>query len=110
MKLLYDENLSPALVTQLADTYPQSAHVHHLDLGKAVDLAVWQRAKNDGYCIVSKDADYYDLSVLRGHPPKVIWLRLGNCSTQTILECLRDNRLAIDEFANNPAESVLLIP
>ena len=110
MKLLYDENLSPALVAQLADAYPDSAHVHDICLGMADDLSVWKRAKDDGYCIVSKDSDYYGLSVMHGHPPKVIWLRLGNCSTDAIFACLRNNRATIEEFGADPYESVLLIP
>ncbi len=110
MKLLYDENLSPALVAQLADVYPYSAHAHDIGLGMADDSEVWRRAKDEGYCIVSKDSDYYDLSVLHGHPPKVIWLRLGNCSTREILECLRNYRPTIDEFEDHAGESVLLIP
>ena len=72
MKLLYDENLSPALVAQLADLYRGSAHVDDLGLGRADDRQVWKHAKDNGFCIVSKDSDYYDLSVLHGHPPKVI--------------------------------------
>ena len=68
MKLLYDENLSPALVAQLADAYPDAAHVHDIGLGMADDSSVWERAKDDGYCIVSKDSDYYDLSVMHGPP------------------------------------------
>lgn len=51
-----------------------------------------------------------DLSVLHGHPPKVIWLRLGNCSTETIFDSLRTCRAAIEEFGADPDESVLLIP
>jgi predicted nuclease of predicted toxin-antitoxin system len=110
VKLIYDENLSPAIVAQLADIYPGSAHVHDIGLGAADDLSVWKRAKDEGYCIVSKDSDYYDLSVLHGHPPKVIWLRLGNCSTETIFDCLRNCRAAIEEFGADEDESVLLIP
>ncbi|MFM8457325.1 MAG: DUF5615 family PIN-like protein [Chthoniobacterales bacterium] len=110
MKFLYDENLSPALVAQLAALYPNSAHVHDIGLGMAGDSAVWKRAKEEGYCIVSKDSDYYDLSVLHGHPPKVVWLRLGNCSTETIVECLRNYRATIEEFDADADESVLLIP
>ena len=110
MKLLWDENLSPELVSMLADAFPQSAHVHEIRLGRASDAAVWQRAKDDGYCIVSKDSDYYDLSVRQGHPPKVIWLRLGNCSTQTIADSLRNQRGAIADFIADSEESLLLIP
>ncbi len=62
MKLLYDENLSPALVAQLADVYLDSAPVHDIGLGAADDLSVWRRAKDEGYGIVSKDSDYSDLS------------------------------------------------
>lgn len=110
MKLLYDENLSPPLVAQLADAYPGSAHVDQLGLGRADDIEVWKRAKNDGYCIVSKDSDYYNLSVLYGQPPKVIWLRLGNCTTREIFDCLRIYQATIQEFGADAGESVLLIP
>jgi predicted nuclease of predicted toxin-antitoxin system len=109
VKLLYDENLSSALVAQLGNVYPGSAHVHDIGLGSADDSSVWRRAKDEGYCIVSKDSDYHDLSVLHGHPPKVIWLRLGNCSTATIFDCLRNRRTAIEEFGADEGESVLLI-
>jgi predicted nuclease of predicted toxin-antitoxin system len=50
------------------------------------------------------------LSVLHGHPPKVIWLRLGNRSTETIFDYLRKCRAAIEEFGADAGESVLLIP
>jgi predicted nuclease of predicted toxin-antitoxin system len=110
VKLLFDENLPPVLVSVLADVFPRSAHVHELGLGRADDVAVWQWAKEHDYCIVSKDSDYYDLSVRHGHPPKVIWLRLGNCRTQTIIDCLRNYLRSIVEFSADPEESVLLIP
>ena len=79
-------------------------------LGRADDIEVWKRAKNDGYCIVSKDSDYYNLSVLYGQPPKVIWLRLGNCTTREIFDCLRIYQATIKEFGADAGESVLLIP
>ena len=79
-------------------------------MGRADDIEVWKRAKNDGYCIVSKDSDYYNLSVLYGQLPKVIWLRLGNCTTREILDCLRIYQATIEEFRADAGESVLLIP
>lgn len=68
MKLLFDENLSPALVRLLADDYPQSVHVHEAGLGSATDQAVWKHARDNGFVIVSKDSDFVELSVLRGAP------------------------------------------
>jgi len=84
--------------------------VDGLGLGRADDRQVWKHAKDNGFCIVSKDSDYYDLSVLYGHPPKVIWLRLGNCTTREIFECLRNHQATIDEFGADAGGSVLLIP
>ncbi len=110
MKLVCDENLSPGLVYSLADIFPDSAHVHDLGLGESDDRAIWQSAKDLGYCIVSKDSDYYHLSILHGHPPKVVWLRLGNCSTQAIQDCLSRNSRVILDFLADSAESVLLLP
>ena len=40
--------------------------------------------------ITSKDPDIRQLSFAFGHPPKVIWVRRGNCSTSEIESILRD--------------------
>lgn len=110
MKLLFDENLSPKLVLRLADLFPGSAHVHDLNLGSAEDSEVWEQALADDYTIVSKDSDYYDLGLFRGHPPKVIWLQLGNRSTGSMHDCLRQHHAAILDFVADPTEAVLLLP
>jgi predicted nuclease of predicted toxin-antitoxin system len=44
VKLLLDENLSPRLVGSLSDLYPESQHVHSLELGGADDSALWDYA------------------------------------------------------------------
>lgn len=80
MKLLCDQNLSPKLVARLADLFPDSSHVQTAGLDRADDDKVWDYARLNGYAIVTKDEDYYNLSVLRGCPPKVIWLQIGNCT------------------------------
>jgi predicted nuclease of predicted toxin-antitoxin system len=73
MKLLFDQNLAPSLVKHLADAYPGSAHVHHLGLGEASDLTIWEHARDNGFTLVSKDADFVELSTVFGLPPKVIF-------------------------------------
>ena len=101
MKLLFDQNLSPRLVEHLADLYPGSDHVYTIGLDQASDLAVWNAARNQEFIIVSQDADFSDLSALLGAPPKVIWIRRGNCSTREIESMLRVHYDAIrrlDEY------------
>ncbi len=89
MKLLFDENLSARLVDQLADLFPGSAHVRPLDLGGKSDRSIWNRAARDGFVLVTKDEDFHRMSVFEGPPPKVIWIRLGNCSTADVARVLR---------------------
>ena len=72
MKLLFDQNLSPRLVANLADHYPNSAHVVTHALDHALDETVWTFAREHGYTLVTKDSDFHELSLLRGAPPKVI--------------------------------------
>lgn len=96
MRLLFDQNLSRRLVERLADVFPGSTHVTYLGLAEADDLAVWSRAKTDGYAIISRDSDFNDLLILRGYPPHVIWVRRGNCSTDEIESLLRSRREEID--------------
>jgi predicted nuclease of predicted toxin-antitoxin system len=87
MKLLFDHNLSPRLLTRLADIFPDASHVALVGLERASDEIVWAHAQAHGHIIVTKDADFSDFSVLRGFPPKVIWIRIGNCTTSTPTPC-----------------------
>ena len=78
MKLLLDQNLAPALARRLADVWPGSRHVRDCGLERGSDLEVWMYAIQEAFVIVSKDADFHQLSFLKGAPPKVIWVRRGN--------------------------------
>ncbi|MFZ5877395.1 MAG: DUF5615 family PIN-like protein [Nitrospirota bacterium] len=98
MKLLFDQNLSPSLVVALRDLYPGSLHVRDVGLRDADDDAVWQYAGQHGLTITSKDADFHQRSFLFGHPPKVIWIRRGNCSTTEIHGILRARHAEINAF------------
>ena len=62
--LLFDQNISPRLVDRLADIYPGSAHVSTLGMGNAMDIEIWQYAHDNGYMIVTKDADFSEMGVV----------------------------------------------
>ena len=109
MNLLFDQNLSHRLVPSLADIFPNSNHVRNVGLGRADDDAVWQYAAVQGFVIVSKDSDFHQLSFLRGHPPKVVWVRRGNCSTDEIEALLREHEADLRSFEQDPVASFLVL-
>ncbi len=110
MKLLVDQNLSRNLVGRLRDYFPDSAHVTTLGLEAATDKDVWDHAGEHGYTIVSKDSDFRQLAFLHGPPPKVIWLRVGNVTTATVLEVLIDHYEVIEAFESAAEEALLVVP
>ena len=109
MKLLFDQNLSPQLVIRLADLFPDSCHVQTAALDCADDDRVWEFARLNGYAIVTKDEDYNNLSVLRGCPPKVIWLQLGNCTTAQVEAVFRARYADIEAFDRDPSLGALVL-
>ena len=109
MKLLFDANLSPRLVKQLADLFPNSAHLFDLPLARdAADSAFWRYAKEDGFDIVTADGgDYPPMAKRLGPPPRVILLESWRYPTKIALELIRGNAIMIAEFAKS--EQGLLI-
>lgn len=108
-RLLFDQNLAPSLVQRLADVYPASAHVREVGLAAADDDAIWSHAHASGFIIVTKDDDFRQRSFLRGAPPKVIWTRLGNCSTADVERALRSRHAMVQAFAADATAALLVI-
>lgn len=109
MTLLFDENLPPRLVPLLADLYPNSVHVRDVGLRSGDDELVWLCAQENGLIIVSKDSDFHHRSLLFGFPPKVIWIRRGNCSTQDIEAMLRAHQAQIEQFSADETAAFLVL-
>ncbi|HWR50902.1 MAG TPA: DUF5615 family PIN-like protein [Bryobacteraceae bacterium] len=109
MTLLFDENLSRKLVSRLADLFPGSSHVTFANLLQCPDAYVWEYAKAHGYAIVTADADFHEMAMTFGPPPKVIWLRGCNYPTLVAEQILRGQAIRIGEFLRNVDQSVLIL-
>ncbi len=109
MKLLFDQNLAGGLVCRLSDLFPGSKQVKEVGLAEATDLEVWLWAQHQGFTIVSKDSDFQQRSLLFGAPPKVVWLRVGNCSTGRIEALLREHSVSLHTFELDPRQSLLAL-
>jgi predicted nuclease of predicted toxin-antitoxin system len=109
MKLLFDENLSPKLPRLLATLFPDSAHSRDCGLLGFPDEEVWEYARANDFIIVSKDSDFQQRSLLYGHPPKIVWLRIGNCTREQLVQMLTAHEQDIRALSVNSIEAVLVI-
>lgn len=109
MKLLFDQNLSSRLVRALMDSFPGSVHVRDAGLKDADDRQVWEFAKQSGMAIISKDSDFQQRSMLYGYPPKVIWVSLGNCTTEQVERLIRTRLDEISKFDEDKEAAFLVL-
>ena len=109
MKLLLDENLSRRLVPMREAAFPGTQHVDDVGLHSTPDVAIWEFAARESYALVSKDDDFRQLSLLRGAPPKVLVLAVGNGGDAAVLSLLQDNRIRIETFDADEQESLMLL-
>ena len=108
-KLLFDNNISHRVIAKISNVFPHSSHVMLENLDESTDKEVWEFAKKHNYTIVTKDSDFNDLAIYYGTPPKVIWIRVGNCRVVQIAKLLIDNSSIIKRFLDNPDSSILEI-
>jgi predicted nuclease of predicted toxin-antitoxin system len=105
MRLLFDQNISYRIVSKLSDCYPECRQVRELGLVNTEDVDIWDYARKNNYVIVTFDADFYDISLISGCPPKIVWLRTGNLTTAQIADLLRKNRMRITDFCFQPEQT-----
>jgi predicted nuclease of predicted toxin-antitoxin system len=102
--LLFDQNISYRIVSKLSDCYPACKQVRELGLTNSEDVDIWDYARKNNYVIVTFDADFYDIGLINGCPPKIIWLRTGNLVTNQIACLLRERQSQILDFCFQPEQ------
>ncbi len=89
MKLLFDQNISFRLLKRIIDLLPESKQVRELGLENSTDSEIFDYARRNGFAIITFDSDFFDLSIIKGSPPKIIWIRTGNTTTNNLENILR---------------------
>lgn len=102
MKIFFDQNISFRILRNLTEVWPEAKQVRELGLEDRTDKEIWNFAKENGYAIVTFDADFFDLSNLFGIPPKIIWLRFGNRNTKALTTLLLNKSPLIKDFLIDP--------
>ncbi len=110
MRILLDENLSFKLESKLKSVFPNLIHVSDIGLQGREGNNIFEFARNNSFdAIITNDEDYYWLSLLKGFPPKIIWLRLGNMTTENVVLTLTSKQVEIQNFLIDPDEICLEI-
>ena len=99
--MLFDQNISFRITSKLVDIFPKCKHVSDCGLMNSEDSDIWNYARKNNYTIVTFDSDFYDISLINGHPPKIIWIRTGNLTTKEIAKLIAYNKETIDKFLVN---------
>lgn len=99
MKVLIDQNISFRIVPKISDLFPEVSHVKSLGLIDAKDFDIFMFARRENFqAIITQDEDFYAHLLEHGMPPKIIWIRTGNCSTPFLTEILHRNAETIFSF------------
>lgn len=56
-----------------------------------------QYAIDNDYVITAKDTDFYEMNLLYGSPPKIIWLKVVEQSKSATIKTLLDNCQLIEQ-------------
>jgi predicted nuclease of predicted toxin-antitoxin system len=73
MRFLVDTNLPPTLAAWIVAEGYEARHTKDFGLEQAKDRAIWQHAKDNDYCIVTKDEDFVLFQTVDTNGPKVVW-------------------------------------
>lgn len=88
-----DANISPIIAKWMADhtgLAVKSAYI--LSLQSLSDQELYMKAKDSGnVIIISKDTDFPELISRQGSPPKLILLKIGNCSNKSLWNFLKQS-------------------
>ena len=98
MRLLFDQNISFRITKKLKSYFPDCKHVSDCGLTDCNDLDIWEFSQKNDFAIVTFDSDFYEISLIKGYPPKIIWIRLSNLTTTQIAELIIKNKESILEF------------
>ncbi len=98
MKLLFDQNISFRLIKHIINIFPESKQIRELGLENSTDIEIFDFAKNNDFTIVTFDSDFCDINILKGFPPKIVWIRTGNTTTKSLKNLIRNKSDLIKLF------------
>jgi predicted nuclease of predicted toxin-antitoxin system len=90
MHFLVDEQLPPLLCDVLAGKGFDAIHALALGTGQRIpDTVTIQKSVEEGYVVITKDADFLSSHILKGEPQKMVYVATGNIKNRNLLDLFR---------------------
>jgi len=101
MRFIVDAQLPPALAHWLRDHSLSATSVRELGLRDSDDGSIWNFATSGDWIVITKDEDFVDRCLGDSKAPKVIWLRIGNCTNRVLFGWLEPLLPEIEKRLND---------
>jgi predicted nuclease of predicted toxin-antitoxin system len=101
MKLLLDQNISFRVVKRLREHFSDVQSVRENKLEDADDIKIWEHALRNDFTIVTFDEDFFNIQLLKGFPPKIIWFKTGNLGKNQFADFLIAQKDVICSFVES---------
>ncbi|MBI1225134.1 MAG: hypothetical protein GC192_07825 [Bacteroidetes bacterium] len=107
MKFLIDTQLPPRLAKFLSGKGIDANHTSRYPDGYFLDdEAIRRIAKAEERTIITKDSDFFDHYLVKGAPPRVLLLRMGNLSNIELLAQFEKHLPQVQQLFDDGAELV----
>ncbi len=109
LKFLVDTQLPPKLSLFIKSKGYDSKHTTDYSDGHLFnDTKIKTIAIDENRIIVTEDKDFFDSFIVKGFPPKVLLIDLGNIKNDVLIEIINNNiKLIVDKFESGAGLIVL---
>lgn len=102
MKIVIDQNISFRIIPHITHLFSEVAHVRSLGWTDFPNILIFRNAKQQEFdTILTLDEDFENIILENSPPPKILWLRVRNCSTIHLAEIIINKIEIINEFLND---------
>lgn len=99
MKIVIDQNISFRIIPHINHLFTEIIHIRTLGWTDAPDIVIFRNAKQQDFdAILTLDEDFDNIILENSPPPKILWLRVRNCTTNHLAKIIVDKIEVINEF------------
>ncbi len=110
LKFIVDTQLPPSLIKIFQKHKIDAIHTTYFPDGHLLnDVQIIKIAFEQNRIIITKDSDFFEYFLLRGAPPKILFLEIGNIKNAELFRLIDEKIPSVRDFyLHQKAEFILL--